>query len=72
MQRLLRATDVAERLQVSTRYAYDLMRSGQMVTVRLGRSVRVTETDLDAFVESMRTDLEIPWYERMAATGRGG
>ena len=49
---LLTGEDVAERLQVSKSFAYDLMRRGDIPTVRLGRAVRVRPQDLEEFIES--------------------
>ena len=49
--RLLRGEDVAEILNISLPFAYQLMRRGEIPTVRLGRAVRVREIDLDNFIE---------------------
>ncbi len=48
--KLLRATDVAQRLCISRSLAYKLMISGELPTVRFGGSVRVRETDLDEYI----------------------
>ena len=67
MKKLLNADDVAELLQISKSHAYQLMRSGGMTTMRLGRSVRVTEEDLQAYLNSTRQEPARPWYERMVS-----
>ena len=49
--RLLRLQDVASYLNVSRSFAYFLVESGQLPSVRLGKAVRVQPGDLIAFVE---------------------
>jgi excisionase family DNA binding protein len=49
---LLRAQEVAKRLDISESKAYSLMASGEIAVVRIGRSVRVREQDLEAYIES--------------------
>ncbi len=49
--RLLKAKDVAERLNVSRSQSFALMKSGEIPTIRFGRCVRVYEEDLEAFIE---------------------
>lgn len=49
--RLLRAEDVAEQLQISLTHAYRLMEQGVIRSVRFGRVVRVRAGDLNAFIE---------------------
>ena len=51
---LLRAKDVAQRLNISRSKAYQLMQSGDIPTVRFGGSVRVLECDLDDFIHQSR------------------
>ena len=48
--RLLKAEEVATILNVSRSFAYLLMQSGQLRTVRLGHSVRVHPVDLEQYV----------------------
>ena len=48
--RLLRAADVAKILGISKSFAYQLMRRGQITSVRIGRSIRVRTEDLENFV----------------------
>jgi excisionase family DNA binding protein len=51
---LLNADQVAERLNISRALAYRLMKSGEIPTVRFIGSVRVCESDLQAFIETHR------------------
>ena len=51
MSNLLKAEEVAERLNVSRSFAYSLMKSGQLPSVHLGRSVRVNPRDLEKYIE---------------------
>ena len=47
---LLKAADVAQILNISMGLAYRLMQSGELPSVRLGRSVRVRPADLEKFI----------------------
>lgn len=47
---LLRVTDVADYLNISRSLAYQLIQSGQIPSVRMGRSVRVRPQDLNNFI----------------------
>ena len=49
--KLLKAKEVADLLSVSRSFAYSLMKSGQLPTVQLGRSVRVRPEDLEEFIQ---------------------
>ena len=52
-QRLLTADEVAEILNVSKSFAYQLMqRGGELPVVRLGRAARCRPQDLEEFIES--------------------
>lgn len=48
--KLLRATEVAQRLCISRSLAYQLMQRGEIPTVRFGSSVRVRECDLEEYL----------------------
>jgi excisionase family DNA binding protein len=48
--RLLTIKDVAERLQVSGRTIHRLIAAGELTVCRIGRSVRVSEGALKAFL----------------------
>jgi excisionase family DNA binding protein len=52
---LLSAATLAARLDIPKRTAYDLLNSGQFPVTRLGRSVRVSEADLSAFLATRTT-----------------
>jgi excisionase family DNA binding protein len=47
---LLTIKDVAERLQMSGRTIHRLVASGGLAVIRIGRSVRVSEAALKAFL----------------------
>jgi excisionase family DNA binding protein len=51
LETLLTGAEVANILQVSRSFAYQLMKSGQIPTVRLGRSCRVRPKDLISYIE---------------------
>ncbi len=57
---LLRAKEVAERLNVSRSQAFALMRGDEIPTVRFGRCVRVRPEDLEAFIQRNITGQELP------------
>jgi excisionase family DNA binding protein len=50
-QRLLKAEEVARRLAIGKATAYMLMASGELPTVRIGKSVRVSERILNSWIE---------------------
>jgi excisionase family DNA binding protein len=54
--RLLRGEEVAEELGISTAYAYRLMATGAIQTVKMGRAVRVRQEDLLEFIMACRND----------------
>lgn len=47
--------EVADRLKVNYRTVYRWVRSGDLSAIQFGREYRVTETDLQAFIEERRT-----------------
>jgi excisionase family DNA binding protein len=51
---LLTITDVAERLGCGRTFVYELIRSGELETVKLGRLRRVPVAALDAWIERLR------------------
>ncbi|MDI6816866.1 MAG: helix-turn-helix domain-containing protein [Actinomycetota bacterium] len=51
MEQLLRAAKVAELLDVSERYVYQLASEGKIPCVRVARSVRFRPSDIDAWLE---------------------
>jgi excisionase family DNA binding protein len=50
MERMLRASEVAEILTVSKAYVYLLIARGQLPCLRLGNAKRVRQTDLETFI----------------------
>jgi len=54
METLLRASDVAQKLNISKPYAYLLLSQGKIPSIRIGRSVRVQPNDLDDYIESCK------------------
>jgi excisionase family DNA binding protein len=50
LESLLTVSEVSSMLRVSKSKAYSLMKSGELPAVRIGRSVRVREQDVDQFV----------------------
>ena len=51
-EKLLNGTQVAEILNISRAAAYNLMKRGQLTSVRFGRLVRVRPEDLEDFIVS--------------------
>lgn len=49
--RLLTGEEVADLLHISRSLTYQLMRRGDIPTVRIGRLVRVRRSDLQAYVD---------------------
>jgi len=56
--RLLRASEVADRLGISLTFSYLLMQRGEIPTVRLGRAVRVRPSDLEQYIEMNISGME--------------
>jgi len=66
MNNLLNATDVAQRLAISKPFAYRLIQTGAIPSVRIGRCVRVREQDLDAYIgKQVRQDNSKPIARNM-------
>jgi excisionase family DNA binding protein len=51
-KKLLRGSEAAEILNCSAAYVFQMIRQGELPGVRLGRSVRVRQEDLDEFIAS--------------------
>lgn len=49
---LLKASDVAKILNVSTAMAYRLMQVGEIPSVRIGTAVRVQPEDLENYIQA--------------------
>ena len=54
--RLLKAHEVAERLNISRSLAYRLMQKGQIRAIRINSLIRVSESDLKEFILKNRTE----------------
>ncbi|BBL79468.1 excisionase [Rubrobacter xylanophilus] len=50
----LKVPEVAEVLRIARSRAYELVASGEIPAVRIGRSVRVSRKELDRWVEGQR------------------
>ena len=50
----LKVPEVAEMLQIARSRAYELVGSGEIPSVRIGRSVRVSRKELDRWLEEHR------------------
>ncbi len=53
---LLTAGEVADLLRVSTMTVYRLIRGGELKAVRVGRSYRVQQVDLDDYLQAQVVD----------------
>lgn len=54
-KKYLALEDVADMLGVNYQLIYRLVRSGELPAIKLGRIYRVTDEDLDAYLESKKT-----------------
>ena len=54
-QMLFRASEVSKALDIGKSKAYELMASGELETVRIGRSVRATAGGIRKFIERLRS-----------------
>ena len=52
---LLKPQDIAQRLKISRAMAYKLLTMGELPAVRIGRIVRVRESDLEAYIQKCWT-----------------
>lgn len=53
---LLTIADVQERLSVSRDTVGRLLAAGELTPVRIGRAVRISDTDLDEFIARCKND----------------
>lgn len=51
---LLKGNEVARILNISRAFAYQLMRQGEIPTIRIGNAVRVRREDLLAYIDQNR------------------
>jgi excisionase family DNA binding protein len=54
--RLLTPAEVAEQLRVSSMTVYRLIKSGELRAARIGKSYRISEDDVDAYLQSRFSD----------------
>ena len=67
MDRLLTPEEAAERLGTSLRFVRRLVFERRIAYVKLGRHVRITARDLDAFIRARRVEVgEFPTLRRGA------
>ena len=57
--RLLKAVEVAQILNISRSLAYRLLKEGQIPVIRINQAVRVHHRDLQQFIEQNRTGMEV-------------
>ena len=55
---LLTVAEVAAAMRVSTMTVYRLIKTGELGAVRVGRSYRIRETDLERFLEERSVRVE--------------
>ena len=53
--RLLTVSEVADHLRVSTMTVYRLIKSGELRAVRVGKSYRLREEDIDSYLSAQFT-----------------
>jgi hypothetical protein len=53
---LIDSKRAAKRLAISERHLWTITRSGRLRSIRIDRCVRYAPADLDAFIESCRSD----------------
>jgi excisionase family DNA binding protein len=54
--RFLTPTEVAEELRVSSMTVYRLIKSGELRAARIGKSYRIREDDVDAYLAARFSD----------------
>lgn len=54
--RFLTVAEVADLLRVSSMTVYRLIKSGELASVRIGKSYRVREEDIDAYLQARYTE----------------
>jgi excisionase family DNA binding protein len=54
--RLLTPNEVAEQLRVSTMTVYRLIKAGDLRAARIGKSFRISEDDVDRYLQSRFSD----------------
>ena len=54
--RFLTPAEVAEQLRVSSMTVYRLIKSGELRAARIGKSYRISEDDVDAYLQARFSD----------------
>ena len=54
-ERLLTVVEVADRLNLSRKTIYRLIKAGELSVIRCGRSVRIPPKDLENYINDSRT-----------------
>ena len=54
--RFLTPAEVAEQLRVSSMTVYRLIKSGELRAARIGKSYRISEEDVDAYLQARFSD----------------
>lgn len=57
---LLSAEEAADLLNISRRYLYNLLRTGELESVKIGHLRRIPRTALDTYVDSLRSHTSRP------------
>lgn len=60
---LLRAGEVANRLNISRSLAYRLMQLGEIPTIKISKSIRVRMTDLEEYIDHNWSGWKMPMEE---------
>ena len=55
VDRLLTVQEAAKILTISPRHLWDLTDRGELPAIKIGRSVRYAQADIDAFIAKSRT-----------------
>jgi len=58
--RLLKASDIAQILNISRALAYRLMQNGDIPVVRVNHAVRVLPADLEQYIQQCRQNAKQP------------
>ncbi len=56
---LLKASDIAEILNVSKSFVYKVINDGTLRSIRLGKSKRVQYSDLISFIEDLNPHIDV-------------
>lgn len=54
--RFLTVAEVAQMMRVSTMTVYRLIKAGDLAAIRVGKSYRIKEDDVDAFIAARYTE----------------